>query len=189
MGPQSTKERGPITRPQARVVRGVVVIVLSLSVSLACGSAWWWSTFTARCGVFITESRLYWALCSDGSFYLRSGPNCDMSECDLSISGHSPPPGARGNWFAWDTAPPDSIDASLELPSPFYAVTTSNWVLAFPIWWVMVPVGAIGVGEAFLFVRRIRRSRADYCSVCGYDLRGTPDRCPECGTAVKGSRE
>jgi hypothetical protein len=57
--------------------------------------------------------------------------------------------------------------------------------------WVGVPFWAIiGVSAPILTLavhRHTSKSRvgAGRCVACGYDLRATPERCPECGSAVK----
>src|SRR5262245_36508395 len=46
-------------------------------------------------------------------------------------------------------------------------------------------VGALGICLIFRADRREKREKrrtAGLCVRCGYDLRATPERCPECGT-------
>jgi hypothetical protein len=49
------------------------------------------------------------------------------------------------------------------------------------VWWMSLP-SLIVVAYLFYLARRKRRLiTAGLCRYCGYDLRATPDRCPECG--------
>jgi hypothetical protein len=53
-----------------------------------------------------------------------------------------------------------------------------NWFLVIGGIGLMVPQGRRWWGL------RARRTAAGLCLACGYDLRASPERCPECGTAV-----
>jgi hypothetical protein len=50
-----------------------------------------------------------------------------------------------------------------------------------PYWLVVASTGLLPAWRMIARHRRSRRSRLKLCSLCGYDLRATPDRCPECG--------
>lgn len=50
--------------------------------------------------------------------------------------------------------------------------------LEAPCWFVIVVTAALGVWG----IRRGQNRAAGSCYQCGYDMRATPARCPECGT-------
>jgi len=67
------------------------------------------------------------------------------------------------------------------MPAPHPQVY--HW-LTIPFWLILA-ISAILPARWFVGVLRERhRRRHKLCLTCGYDLRGSPQRCPECGVAV-----
>jgi hypothetical protein len=65
----------------------------------------------------------------------------------------------------------------------------SDYSVVIPYYALTLTTLAVGV-FAYIRYRRLVRSRAvGRCAACGYDLRATPARCPECGkvTAASGA--
>jgi hypothetical protein len=128
---------------------------------------------------------------SDGGLLLR------WDRRDYTGPG-PPPPDARAPALAWERSEPVPL-AALYPPGSLlqragFRLTRSRTLygstaeahdgrtLAFPFWAIAAACAAL---PAALVLRRRtarRRARLGLCPACGYDLRATPDRCPECGT-------
>jgi hypothetical protein len=64
---------------------------------------------------------------------------------------------------------------------------TGDVFVAFRVWRIRYWVLALPVaGACFIIFRmRLRKYGVGQCQKCGYDLRATPNRCPECGSISK----
>jgi len=60
-----------------------------------------------------------------------------------------------------------------------FSIPTASHFVRVPFWSVVAGSAML----AIMFWRKARTTAAGRCQTCGYDLRATPDRCPECGTA------
>src|SRR5256885_13157669 len=57
-------------------------------------------------------------------------------------------------------------------------------VFAVPYWSAAGPLALVAALSITRILRRARSAAMGLCVKCGYDLRATPDRCPECGAVA-----
>jgi hypothetical protein len=62
---------------------------------------------------------------------------------------------------------------------PYRSYSLPHWLVALMVGFYPLLVSISSTRRRFL---RWRRGRSILCLSCGYDIRATPDRCPECGT-------
>jgi hypothetical protein len=110
----------------------------------------------------------------------QSGP---IAITNLYQQGHSP-----GDWI-WEYEPinfPNRLGwRGVLLPQVFVDSGGSggivNRILFVPLW---IPAVLAAWLPARSLLRRWRSVPHGHCPACGYDLRATPERCPECGAAA-----
>jgi hypothetical protein len=65
----------------------------------------------------------------------------------------------------------------------FYIVSPAP-MLVIPYWVLGIITAALPIARLAVWWRRWRRHPEGCCRACGYDLRATPERCPECGAVA-----
>ncbi len=146
---------------------GKTLTILSLLGLLLIAGLWWVSYLGAS---FTSEGRLW-------EMHLVSLGHCQI----LFSSDHTTPSTMRSGWrrnkraFQWRGWVP-RIGGS----GPWYFVRA-------PLWLPSLVLAVLLVFGLLPRHRRRKRKKLGLCLKCGYDLRASKERCPECGSEFESS--
>jgi hypothetical protein len=89
------------------------------------------------------------------------------------------PVGASGQRIAGEVGASVLQPVAPAATTPGIAVTSLG--IALPHWFLALALSLLPLRALFLRSRSKRRKRLGWCPCCGYDLRSSTRRCPECG--------
>ena len=152
--------------------------VVSLVLCVTSAALWVRSRALGRSDelLYMTGRRAYYAFSVGGKLFLS------YHTYDKTYPA-KPLTWTRGNALDFTPAPPLGWNLLGFSYRPFRQAGTGNaeYLLVLPY----LPLSVVcAIAPAWWSIgawRSRRQRRKDCCSVCGYDLRATPERCPECG--------
>ena len=122
----------------------------------------------------------------------------------LEDIGDPPPASKKDHWSA-DSDPAYNLRAHVDVGAPLRRVSFAGFLFLRwddPLWsrvdvvaplpFVAFLLALLPLADVLLILRRRRREHrvaAGLCVRCGYDLRATPEKCPEYGAAPAANRE
>jgi hypothetical protein len=185
-----------------RRILGTLLSALSLLLCAATIALWirsyWGSDYLARhqviSGDFNTTATKYQSIkCTRGSIRLEVEEQTAYHYNVPNIVVASPDRPPLWGWgrlgqrhMGWEDLPERTFWNRLGFHqyetghgASFYDARVSG--VAIPAWLPVLIFAILPAMWVVLFIRRRRRRGIGLCPTCGYDIRATPQRCPECG--------
>jgi hypothetical protein len=167
---------------------------LSLLLFLATVGLWVRSYRVAD--FFLSQSGIHQVVLSRGGIQWEEGilssPSGRISKYRYATES---PAASNYGHFSWssDQTPPGTITTTTSHQNDGSTITMALDASMFNSRALTVPYWPLAVMSAVLpilaMLLRRRRYPIGLCRRCGYDLRATPEQCPECGTVPNQSKQ
>lgn len=166
--------------------RSSLSVLLSLAMLIATTVLWIRSYHVAELVTYGGFRDGYAAYAERGEIGLRwmkgtggGRPRWGLHSSEARRGSYFVPPDSRERWpggFWWNRG-----DHKVVEPGKIWLRHIPYAVIIVPFWAVAGVWLVLTLLCARKWMRAGQRAGAGHCVSCGYDLRGTPERCPECG--------
>jgi hypothetical protein len=190
MEPSAPSSPAPRTAAGRRLAD--MLALLSLLLLLASVALWVRSYRRVDMAAFyLPGGRVQVAAAWRGGLFLffSSVPIENRSWHDVDLALNQPLEEARGHWDLLDAEAANKWSwrgfSMHSKPRDAFAQPGARFVLLrVPLWVIALLAAPLPAAALRRRLQRWRWRRANRCQNCGYDLRATSGRCPECGAAI-----